>query len=94
MAHIGKLDLSFISPEKVIEAQWNALKFKKESIKGRVCLRNLFYRDFPDYRIYCRNISAIEALRKNWRTLLNANLSTLLYRKKLINLIKSLVAHI
>lgn len=93
MVYHGKLHSSVIPPEKVIKTQWSALQFKKESIKGRVHLRKLFYRDFPDYRISYRDISTIEAIRKNWRTILNAHLSKLLYRKRLMNLIKSLISH-
>lgn len=90
----GKLHLTPITPEKVIKAQWSALQFKKESIKGRIRLKKLFYQDFPNYSISYQNTSIIEAIRMNWRTMLWAHLSKYLYRKRLMNFMKNLISRI
>ncbi|MEM2589282.1 MAG: Coenzyme F420 hydrogenase/dehydrogenase, beta subunit C-terminal domain [Candidatus Bathyarchaeia archaeon] len=89
MTDEGKLHLSPISPEKVMKAQWSALQFKKESIKGRIRLKKILYRDFPDYGINYLDISIIEAIRKNLRLMVYAHLSKLMYRRT-ISLIKIL----
>jgi coenzyme F420 hydrogenase subunit beta len=90
MAGEGKLDLSLIPPEKIIKAQWSALQFKKESIKGRVSLYKLFHQDFSDYGINWRDVSIVEAIRRNWRIMLKAHLSRWLYRKRFLNWIRRL----
>jgi len=83
MIRKGKLRLSSIPAEKVIEAQWSALQFKKESIKGRIRLKK-FHQDFPDYMVNWREPSIIKAAHKNWRILLNMHLSRWLYRNRLL----------
>jgi hypothetical protein len=77
----------------VIKAQWSALQFKKERIKGRIRLRKVFDGNFPDYEINWQSASVVEEIRKNWKVILNAHLSKFLYRKKLINSIKTLISH-
>jgi coenzyme F420 hydrogenase subunit beta len=81
MVDEGKINLSPITPEKVVKAEWSALQFKKESIKGRIRLKKLLCQDFPDYEINWQKVSIVEAIRRNWRIMLNAHFSKLLYRK-------------
>lgn len=90
MVNEDKLHLSSITPEKIMKAQRDALHFKKELIKGRVRFYKLFHQDFPDCGINWRNVSLVAAIRKNWRTMLNAHLSRWLYRKRFLNLIRHL----
>ena len=92
MTDEGKLHLSLITPEKVIKAQWSALQFKKERIKGRIRLRKVFDGNFPDYEINWQSVSMVEAIRKNWKIMLNARLSKFLYRKRSLKLVTYLNA--
>jgi len=52
----ARLNLTPISTEKIMKAQWGALQFKKELTKGRIRPKN-FFEDFPDYGVDWHKVS-------------------------------------